>query len=175
VQIKRATLSAVTLLELLTVIVVIAILVVLTVPALEAVRKRVEKMRCQGNLRGLYLGANSYVQQNGHWPQIPTAEYNTNPKIYERAWVEALQPFQVPHAAWICPTVQRSYGSADYESDDAYRIDYVAMPFDSKPLTPYRWPTMPWFVEKGDVHGHGQVIIFTDGSVRELGDMAKLK
>jgi hypothetical protein len=89
--------------------------------------------------------------------------------------VETLKKFQVPHATWICPTVQRTYGKADFESDDGYRIDYMAMPFDDKPLTPYRWPTMPWFVEKGDVHGHGQVIIFTDGSVRELGEVSRLK
>ena len=28
----------------------------------------------------------------------------------------------------------------------------------------------PWFVESGDVHGNGNLIIFPDGHVQELGD-----
>jgi prepilin-type N-terminal cleavage/methylation domain-containing protein len=175
VQKTRASNPAFTLLELLTVMVIIAILAVLTFPILDAIRSRVEKSRCMGNLRTLYFGANAYVQQYGQWPQIPTTQYNSNRKAFEKAWVDALQAFQVPHAAWICPTVQRTTGNnADYDSEKTYRVDYIAMPFDSKPLTPYRWPQMPWFVEKGDVHGHGQLIIFTDGSTRELGEMANL-
>jgi hypothetical protein len=48
------------------------------------------------------------------------------------------------------------------------RIDYIPMPFDDKPTTPHQWPRQPWFVEAGDVHGHGNLIIFTDGSIGDL-------
>ncbi len=33
---------------------------------------------------------------------------------------------------------------------------------------PHQWPRQPWFVEAGDVHGHGNLIIFTDGSISDL-------
>ena len=42
------------------------------------------------------------------------------------------------------------------------------MPFDDKPMTPYQWPRQPWFVESADVHGQGQLIIFTDGSISDM-------
>jgi hypothetical protein len=48
------------------------------------------------------------------------------------------------------------------------RVDYVAMPFDDKPTTPHQWPRQPWFVETVDVHGNGNLIIFTDGSISDL-------
>ena len=47
------------------------------------------------------------------------------------------------------------------------------MPFDNKPRTPYRWGRMPWFVERADFHGQGQLIIFTDGSVQELKNVVR--
>jgi hypothetical protein len=40
--------------------------------------------------------------------------------------------------------------------------------FDDKPTTPHQWPRQPWFAEVGDGHGHGNLIIFTDGSIGDL-------
>ena len=83
----------------------------------------------------------------------------------------ALAPFGVSHQAWICPSLQRVSGNVDYDSADNYRIDYQPMPFDDKPMTPYRWTKAPWFVEKMDLHSNGQLIIFTDGSTQELKEL----
>jgi competence protein ComGC len=174
VQNFRHNSRAVTLLELLTVIVVITILVVMTMPVLDGVRKRTEKVHCMANLQGLYHAANAYVQQHGHWPQL-TGKLRSGQKAYERAWVETLEEFGASHDTWICPTVQRTSGGHDYTEDMHFRIDYAAMPFDNKPMTPYRWPRMPWFIESGDLHGRGQLMIFTDGSIQELQDVSKVK
>ena len=38
----------------------------------------------------------------------------------------------------------------------------------SGPRTPFKWPTHPWFVERGDVHGDGQLVIFTNSEVKSL-------
>jgi hypothetical protein len=47
------------------------------------------------------------------------------------------------------------------------------MPFDDKPMTPHQWPRQPWFVENANVHGNGQLIIFTDGSIADLLSLVK--
>ena len=56
----------------------------------------------------------------------------------------------------------------DLTKPENVRVDYMATSFDSKPTTPHQWPRQPWFAEIGDVHGHGNLIIFTDGSVSDL-------
>ena len=60
----------------------------------------------------------------------------------------------------------------DYSKPENARIDYMPMPFDDKPTTPHQWPRQPWFVEVGDMHGNGNLIIFTDGSVSDLKTVA---
>jgi hypothetical protein len=60
----------------------------------------------------------------------------------------------------------------DYLKPENARVDYVATPFDDKPTTPDQWPRQPWFAEVGDVHGHGKLIIFTDGGITDLKTVA---
>jgi len=160
-----------TLLEMATVLVVIGILATLLLPAIENIRLRVEKVQCMSNLRNLYAAASGYVQQNGHWPQIDTHLLATDKKAYAAAWIAALQPMGLAPKNWICPTVQRTNNNPNYLQPNLARVDYIAMPFDNKESTPYRWPSQPWFVENGDVHGNGNLIIFTDGSIRELNEV----
>ncbi len=38
-------------------------------------------------------------------------------------------------------------------------------------MTPHKWPRQPWFIETGDVHGNGNLIIYTDGSIGETNDL----
>jgi len=154
-----------------TVIVVISILATLLLPAVANIRLRMEKVQCMANLRNLYAGANIYVQQNSHWPQIDAHLLATDKKAYAKAWITALQPMGLAAKNWICPTIQRTGDNPDYLQPDLARIDYIPMPFDNKESTPYRWPSQPWFVENGDIHGNGNLIIFTDGSIRELNDV----
>jgi len=163
--------AAFTLLEVLCAIVVILILVTLMVPGYESIRGRIEKVACSNNLRQVYVGANSYVQEYGHWPQIDPALLKKSDNAYDEAWIEALLPFGIGRGSWICPTIQRDLGGPDYNQPANYRTDYMAMPFDSKHVTPYQWPTSPWFVERGNVHGDGNLMIQTNGAVSELTQM----
>jgi prepilin-type N-terminal cleavage/methylation domain-containing protein len=162
-----------TLIELMMVIVIIGILAVMMFPAINGIRSRVEKVRCMGNLRNLYTGASLYVQQNGHWPQIDPGLMSTDKKAYAQAWIATLQPMGIDASGWICPTVQHNAGGPDYLQPDLIRVDYIAFPYDDKQMTPYRWSASPWFVENNDAHGNGNLIIFTDGSVRESADVSK--
>jgi hypothetical protein len=60
----------------------------------------------------------------------------------------------------------------DYSKPENAPLDYMPMPFDDKPTTPHQWSRQPWFVEIGDVHGNGNLIIFTDGSISDLKTVA---
>ena len=161
--------SAFTLLELMTVMVIIAILAVMLLPAVGTVKTRAAKVQCISNLRNLYVGANAYVQQNVQWPQISTSLAGSSQ--YDEQWIEILLPLGVPRSCWVCPVTQGLLGNPDINNPQSPRADYIATPFDNKPMTPYTWSRMPWFSEKGNVHGNGNLIIFTDGSIQELNDV----
>ena len=164
--------GAFTLLELFIVIVIVGILVTLTVPLISTLRARAQRLQCSGNLRSLYVSADLFLQQNGSWPQIPRTSSDTGSEEYAKAWIDALAPFGASAKTWICPTIQGLLENPDYLSAGDVRIDYTPMPFDDKPTTPHLWPRQPWFVERGDVHGNGNLVIFTDGSISDLSTIA---
>lgn len=156
--------------ELLTVIVIIAILVVMLLPATQMLRARAERINCTSNLKSLFVATESYIQDNGHWPQIPATLITTDIQDhkYSQAWIDALTRYGISRNVWICPTQQRLLEAPDYNKPDKVRIDYMAMPFDTAAFTPHRWPTQPWFVERANAHENGNLVIFTDGSVQAL-------
>ncbi len=159
-----------TILELAVTAVVVAILAALIFAAFSSMRSRAQRVQCAANLRNLYLGAELYVQQNGNWPQIPRDASGLSP-AHAEAWIDALAPFQVSRKTWICPTIQSLLGNPDFYDAAKTRLDYIPVPFDDKPMSPHQWPRQPWFVENGDVHGHGNLVIFTDGSISDLGTL----
>ena len=121
------------------------------------------------NLKNLAVGANLYLQQNnGIWPQIPPTAGGTAPEDYANAWINALEPFGIQRKTWICPTMQAKLQNPDYSTAENARIDYFPTSFDDKPSSPHEWPRQPWFIEHGNVHGNGNLIIFTDGSISDL-------
>jgi len=148
--------------------VVIAILAALLVPVVSTLRARAQRVRCTANLRNLYIAAESYVQQNGSWPQIGEDESDLGGHAFAADWIAALAPFGPSQKTWVCPTIQELLQSPDLSKPENVRVDYIATPFDDKPTTPHQWPTQPWFVEIADVHGHGNLIVFTDGSISDL-------
>lgn len=155
-----------TILELSVAIAIIAILVVLVLGGAAMLRSRAHRLQCMENLKSLYTGVERYRQENDHWPQVgvdPASE--TGMEQFAAAWVTVLQPFGADAKTWICPEIQQLLGNPDYLRPENARIDYIPMSFDNKPLTPHQWPTQPWFIERGDAHGSGNLIIFTDGHI----------
>lgn len=163
--------SGFTLLEVVTVIVVIAILAVLIFPVIQAVQAKAAKARCMMNLRNLSVAANVYVQDRGQWPQIDTRLVSDDYPAFCREWLNALLPYGISQINWICPTCQKEAENPDLSKPENIRLDYSPMPFDENPRSPFRWPTQPWFIEKNSVHGNGNLIIFTNGQIREALDL----
>jgi len=161
--------GAFTQLEFLILIGVVAVFAALLVPVTSAMRARAQRAQCTANLHTLYNAANRYVQQNGSWPQISMGDSSNNSfQDYARGWIAALAPFGPTQQTWICPTIQNRTGNPNYWQPENVRIDYHAMAFDDKPMSPYKYSRHPWFIETADVHGHGNLIIFSDGSVSDL-------
>ena len=173
VRYLERTTTGMTLLEILVVFVILAALAGVALPVLSAIRARAQRVQCTANLRNIYVAAELYVQQNGSWPQIPIGESEDNDKDYATAWIAALKPLGVSEKTWICPTIQEQLKAPNYLQPDEVRIDYAATPFDDKPMSPHEWPTQPWFIETGDLHGNGNLIVFTDGSASDLKTVAK--
>lgn len=165
---QRAASRGVTLLELITVLLVIAILAVILLPVYAQIRQRTQKASCIGNLRSLHVAADLYVQEHHHWPQIKSK--GVERKEVATNWISALEPYGLKQINWICPAVQQLLQSPDLTDHDNARLDYVATPFDSKPQTPYQWANQPWFIETADAHGNGNLILFPNGRIQELGD-----
>jgi hypothetical protein len=151
----------------------IAILAGLILMAVANLRARAQRVTCTANLRGLSAAANLYVQQHGNWPQVPVGKADSSPEDYAEAWIGALAQFGPTRQTWICPRIQNLLQNPDYSKPENARVDYIATPFDDKPTSPVEWPRQPWFVEAGDVHGNGNLIIFTDGSISDLGTVMK--
>lgn len=156
-----------TLLELVTAILIVAILSVMIMPIIATVRSRLDRTRCMANLRSLHVGVALYMQERRSWPQLVTPGASDSPRTARR-WIDALQPYGLDQNAWICPTVQRLKEGPDLTKDENRRIDYAPTPFDANPLTPFKWATQPWFIEKGNMHGNGNLIIFPDGHIQSL-------
>ncbi len=161
---------AFTLLELFIVLAIIGILATMLIPVYAGLRSRAQRVQCIENLHSLYIAADLCVQRNGSWPQIPRTG-GADSADFANAWVAALAPFGPTRQTWICPTIQQLLHNPDYTRPAEARLDYIPMSFDDKPTTPHRWPRQPWFLEVGDVHGNGNLIIFTDGSVSESRDL----
>jgi len=155
----------------MTVIVIVAILMTMLAPAFRSLQGKAEMQSCVGNLKGLYAAASGYVQDQGHWPQIDTKDVQR--PAYAEAWIAAFRPYGIAPVNWVCPTVQRQLGNPDITKPGAARVDYIATPFDSGPRTPFKWPTHPWFLERGDVHGDGQLVIFTNTEVKSLKEIVR--
>ena len=159
-----------TLLELLIVVVIIGIVATLLIPVYSQLRARAQKVQCIANLHSLYVAADVYVQQQRHWPQLFLKDY-ASIDDYANAWITTLAPYGPDRKTWICPTIQDSLRDPDYTQPHQARLDYVSTAFDDKQTSPHQWRSQPWFVETGNVHGNGNLLILTDGSIAEMNDV----
>jgi type II secretory pathway pseudopilin PulG len=158
--------------ELMTVIVIISILAVMLLSSIGAIRGKAERGKCVNNLQGLYAAGVSYLTDHDSWPQIPVSDVEE--PNFARAWVAAFKPYHLGAPNWVCATVQKAIGDPSEDPNNP-RIDYIPTSFDEKRSSPWQFPTHPWFIERGDVHGNGNLLILANGQVHALGDLQPKK
>lgn len=157
----------------MTVIMVIAILATMLMPATTAIIEKMARAKCSMNLKTLYVATESYLQDQRHWPQIVVRE-NDKSETYAKEWMATLHPYGVSKESWHCPTVQKTIDAdiaAKERDKEKERIDYFATPFDDRQMSPHAWAGQPWFIERGAVHGVGNLLIFPDGSIKSLDEI----
>ena len=149
-----------TILEILAVIAVISILAAVAFGLSGAIRKKAERVQCGENLKSLHMALTSYLTDHKRWPQVDRDIEDE--EQYWQAWVQILEPYDIPEKVWMCPTHER------VTKDEFVRYSsYHPMPFDGVSIhTPHKWKNMPWVVEIGDNHGDGSLMIMPDGSIQ---------
>ena len=141
-------------------------------PVYAQIVRRMERAQCLSNLKSLHVAADLYLQEHRMWPQVVTQ--GVDQKTVASTWINTLQPYGLAQVNWICPTMQKLLQNPDLTDPNNARIDYIATPFDRNPMTPMRWAAQPWFIESGDVHGNGNLMVFPDGHTQELGDFLSI-
>jgi hypothetical protein len=148
------------------------IMLSMVLPIVSYIRQRTDRANCINNLKNLTGAAQSHMLDHNRWPQFPVGS-KAELKSTEEKWIKTLEPYGVTHKHWICPSVQRGLNGPDYTSDKHYRVDYWMSNFSPHPRAPYESMAQPWFVEKQDVHGNGNLVIFADGGVQPLNDLRR--
>jgi type II secretory pathway pseudopilin PulG len=156
----RAT-RAFTLLEALSVVAILGVLVALSFPALEKTRPAAERVVCMNNLRNLRAAFGGYASEG--WPQIPSS-IQLGSIAEQRWWLEKTEKdLGLSKSAWQCPTIRRQFASAPEK--DRPLIHYLPTPFSKEPNRANKNSQMPWFIEIGDAHGQGNLLVRQNGAV----------
>lgn len=167
-----------TALELVCGIVVLGILFTLAAPWFVEVRNKADALKCATNLKTLGNGVAAYLTEHQSWPQImaesgtPTLQSSSRPDSPSSQWIAALAPYGVSVQTWRCPSLERQIrrlGSS--KSLELTRIDYSPTRFEPHPQSPWEYPTHPWFVERGSLHGKGPLMYLADGRVVTFQDL----
>ena len=161
----RSPRSGFTILEVCTVIVIVLLLIVLLFPAYQGLGARAGRAGCTSNLRALHVAADSYLQDHHTWPQIAVS--GSTEQQFASAWIAAFRPYNLDVNSWVCPILQKQASHPDLNDPDNVRIDYIPSPFKAGQQYPYKWANQPWFIEKANAHGTGNLIIFPDGHVED--------
>jgi type II secretory pathway pseudopilin PulG len=156
--------------ELMTVIVILGILSVMVFSTVGSIKGKAARGKCASNLKVLYAAGAAYLQDNGSWPQISVGDVED--PSFAKAWIAAFRPYKLSEVNWTCSTVQTAMGNPPQDPNSP-RIDYIPTSFDAKPSSPWLYPTHPWFIERADVHGDGNLLIFANGQIHTLRELSK--
>lgn len=152
-----------TLLELLAVIAILAVLVSLSFPLYESIRPRVERVVCINNLKNLRVAFGDYAISG--WPQVPEG-IELGSLDEQRWWLEkSKKDLGLSQKSWQCPAILRMF--AKEQEKDRPILHYLPTPFSAEPNkanTP-GWEQMPWFIEIGDAHGQGNLLVRQNGTI----------
>lgn len=152
---------AFTLLEMLAAVSIVLMLVAMIYPAVEKITPRAEMVVCMTNLKNLHQSFSVYATEG--WPQIPKGiALGSNEE--QRWWLEFTKKnLDLPEKTWRCPTITRLFRSAP--EADRPLIHYLPTPFSAQPDKANKKTQMPWFIEIGNAHGSGNLLVRQNGTV----------
>ncbi|MEN9469275.1 MAG: hypothetical protein RL630_1008 [Verrucomicrobiota bacterium] len=154
-------LRAFSLLEILAVVAILSVLIALTFPAIEKIRPMAERVVCMNNLRNLRSAFSGYATDG--WPQIPSG-IQLGSVAEQQWWLDKTQKeLGLPKSSWECPTIRRQFAGAPEK--DRPLIHYLPTPFSKEPNRANKSSQMPWFIEIGDAHGQGNLMVRQNGTV----------
>jgi prepilin-type N-terminal cleavage/methylation domain-containing protein len=158
-----------TLVELLVVLAVIGILVSILLPNITFLINKADGVVCNARLRNLWIAFSAQLNDGNGWPQIPPGTEIGS--MAEQQWwlTTTSNSMGLTKRDWNCPTTIRNSGR-DTNSQQVNLISYLPTLFDAKPMTPSKWPRMPWFTEAVGMHGQGHLSVRADGSVCPVQD-----
>jgi len=147
-------------LELLATIGIIAVLAALSVPLYSAFLPKVERLVCINNLKNLRVAFGEYAISG--WPQIPEG-IALGSMAEQKWWLEKTEKdLGLSERSWQCPTIRRMF--AKEPEKDRPLIHYLPTPFSAEPNKANQWPEMPWFIEIGNAHGQGNLLVRQNGT-----------
>lgn len=144
---------------------ILGILITLLVPAAQRFIPQAQKVVCISHLRTLWLAFSPCATDPEGWPQVPKGiKIGTTQE--QQWWLDySTNHLGLTAKNWHCPVIERASRNSS-SSSGVPVIHYLPTLFDARRGTPNRWPSMPWFSELGDVHGHGNLTVRADGSVQ---------
>ena len=152
---------AFTILEILSIVAILGALLVLSFPALEKVRPAAERAICMNNLKSLWVAFSDYSTDG--WPQLPK-EIKLGSLAEHRWWLEKTEKdLGLSKSSWQCPTIRRQFAKEPEKNRPL--IHYLPTPFSKEPNRANKSPLMPWFIEIGDAHGQGNLLVRQNGTV----------
>jgi len=157
----RAIQRGVTIIEILLVVCLVAILMALSFPVLEKIKPFAERVYCTNNLKNLYFAFSGYATEG--WPQVPKS-IKLGSKEEQSWWLEKTEKeLGLNKNSWQCLTIRRQFSSAP--ENDRPLIHYLPTPFSKEPNRANKSAQMPWFVEIGNAHGQGNLLVRQNGTV----------
>ena len=140
---------------------IIAVLAALSVPLYSAFLPKVERLVCINNLKNLRVAFGEYAISG--WPQIPEG-IALGSMAEQKWWLEKTEKdLGLSEKTWQCPTIRRMF--AKEPEKDRPLIHYLPTPFSAEPNKANQWPEMPWFIEIGNAHGEGNLLVRQNGTI----------
>jgi prepilin-type N-terminal cleavage/methylation domain-containing protein len=148
-------------LEILAVVAILAVLLALTFPAIEKIRPMFERAVCMNNLKNLHVAFAVYATEG--WPQIPSG-IPMGSLAEQRWWLEKTEKdLLLSKNTWQCLTIRRQFAGAPEK--DRPIIHYLPTPFSKEPNRANKNSQMPWFIEIGNAHGQGNLLVRQNGTI----------
>jgi len=160
--------GAFTIIELFVVMTILAIFLALLVPNLFLIQIKAEGIVCDARLRNLWTSFSAQLIDGNDWPQLP-GNIQIGSRDEQQWWLSTTSnSMGLTARDWSCPSISRL--SSRITNGQTYLISYLPTLFDAKPLSPSKWPRMPWFTEAIGLHGNGNLSVRADGSVCPIQD-----